>query len=82
MIDADRLKAVIETRIKLVGVFEGEEDTRRVLEYIDTAPTVQSPFTPGEWTCPKCRVRIVGSRGNYCPMCGKRLDEEAENETN
>ena len=40
----------------------------------------EDALSSGEWVCPKCKTHIIGSRGNYCPMCGKRLDEETDDE--
>lgn len=41
LIDANALKAEIETRLKLIGCFDGYEDSQSVLAYIDNAPTVE-----------------------------------------
>lgn len=71
LIDANALREEIETRLKLIGCFDGYEDSQSVLTYIDNAPTIY----------PICEDKVCKYRANERPkgeIDDTSLDQDAK----
>lgn len=87
LIDANKAKFFIADILDIFNVPVGDRMANRLMETIDTLPTVDAvEVVHGRWVhrpdariCPFCNYRYShfgGKDYNYCPNCGAKMDLE------